>query len=105
MINQTKQTVNALVKSGLKRNEFRVRTECKRGEYGETFITLFCSTQRAVDLTPAIVKNGLNVQHYIERDTQSANGQNDIRHVSVTYSNRPFGSLKANFLPPKGCTR
>lgn len=67
MLVQTQRAIANLKAAGLKRNEFKVQVERKQVgrdvEYGDLNITLLCSHERAVELTPELVKY-FRVYHY-----------------------------------------
>lgn len=70
---QAKSAIDALLRAGLKRNEFKVTTEkhyhrntdgSRFYEWGDARISLRCSLARAIELTPAMLAQDLHVSHY-----------------------------------------
>jgi hypothetical protein len=70
---QAKDAIDSLLRAGLKRNEFKVTTEKRYYkeldgrrcyEWGNARISLRCSLARAIELTPAMLAQGLHVKHY-----------------------------------------
>lgn len=65
MLEQTKNAINDLKASGLKRNEFRVQCERLSAGYGDANIVIFCSLSRTLDLLPELVKR-FKVIEYVD---------------------------------------
>jgi hypothetical protein len=63
MLEQTKNVIDALLAAGFARHDFSVRTHSARYGYMEPNVVLYCSHTRAVELTPAMLANGLAVEH------------------------------------------
>lgn len=69
MLEQTKNTRDALLAAGLSRKDFQVRTErLMNGSvfcgYGDARILIW-NLEKAVKRTPEMLKNGLSVRHSI----------------------------------------
>jgi hypothetical protein len=72
---QAKTAIDALLAAGLARREFKVTTQKlwrkhngrRFYEYGDAEIFLRLSLERELELTPALLAQGLHVKHYQER--------------------------------------
>lgn len=74
---QAKRAIDGLLRAGLKRCDFQVRTEKRRGCYGDAAIWIR-NPQRAVEVTDALLKEEFEVHHFYLND----------KLLSVIVSNR-----------------
>lgn len=66
---QAQSAIDALLAAGFKRSEFKVTTERKyydryNYEFGDAKISLRASLAKSIELTPAMLAQGLHVSHY-----------------------------------------
>lgn len=60
---QAQRAIDGLLRAGLKRGDFRVRTEKRRGCYGDASIWI-ANPQRAVEAIDALLQQGFQVDYF-----------------------------------------
>lgn len=92
---QAKRAIDGLKAAGLRRREFRVRTERHKVgryvEYGDARIGVYCFGERAAEVTPALLAQGFGVTQ-IRREGQ-------VRFLLVSTDYRRRGQLSVEEIP------